>query len=461
MWKRSTTLCGTVILGAAVAAACSDVKVTGPDAFEPESGSLFRTAPPQAAFEGTIDAAFVRIAGDVPGFGGFYYDEAGALNVVMAAAAQARSPRELAAVLGDHLAALRIPAADVGAMRVRSGEYDFIALDAMHRAVAPVLGMDGVVFTDADEARNRIVVGVENAAAEAAVLQAVAMAGLPAGAVVIERTDPVMPEANHTLRDYQRPVAGGLQIHWDRAGSTFICTLGFNVRAPNRPNVQGFVTNSHCSDTRGVMLETPYWQHSRFIPNTLIGYEAHDIPFIPGGTGDCPVGRNCRWSDALGARYETGVDNAFGAIYRTLFPGPTGLTPGSLEIDPANPRWQITDEFQFPVVGQQLHKTGRTNGWTTGPVNATCQNVNVGGAGNITLFCQDRVSTWSGGGDSGSPYYVRDGETNNVALIGIHWGSDGAGNTVMSAMANIRYENQGPVPWITFPGQTPPPPSGR
>jgi hypothetical protein len=457
MWKRSATLYGTVILGAAVAAACSDVAVTGPDASEAESGSLFRAAPPQAAFEGTIDAAFVRIAGDVPGFGGFYYDEAGALNVVMAPAAQARSPRELAAVLGDHLVALRIPAADVGAMRVRAGDYDFIALDLMHRAVAPVLGMDGVVFTDADEARNRIVVGVENAAAEAAVVRAVAMAGLPAGAVVTERTSPVMPESNHTLQNFQRPVAGGLQINFVRGTSGFVCTHGFNVQAPARPNVRGFVTNSHCSDTRGVVLETPYWQHSRFVENTFIGTEAHDIPGVIGG--NCPEGRQCRWSDALGVQYAEGVDIAFGAIYRTLFFG-EGLNPGSLEIDQQNPRWQITGEIQFPVVGQEVHKTGRTNGWTRGPVNATCQNVNVGGS-NWTMWCQDRVSTWSGGGDSGSPYYVRQGETNNVALIGIHWGSDGAGNTVMSAMANIRYENQGPVPWITFPGQTPPPPSGR
>jgi len=454
MLNRRAALFGA---GAAVfaMAACADVPITQPDPIEPQGERLFRGATPDASFAETIDAAFVRIAGDIPGFGGFFYDEGGVLNVVMAPAAQSRTPRELSSILRDHFAALRIPASDLSAMRVHAGDYDFIQLDAMHRSVAPVLGMDGVVFTDADEARNRVVVGVENAAAAAAVESAIAMSGVPSDAVVIVESAPVVTE--QTLRDYNRPVAGGLQIHFDRAGSTFICTLGFNVRAPNRPNVQGFVTNSHCSNVRGVMTETPYWQHSRFVPDTYIGAEAFDLPPTTGG--DCPAGRVCRWSDALGAQYESGVDNELGAIYRTLFPG-TGLNPGSLEIDQQNPRWQITDEIQYPVVGQVLHKTGRTNGWTMGPVNATCQNVNVGGS-NYTLWCQDRVSTWSGGGDSGSPYYVRDGETNNVALIGIHWGSDGAGNTVMSAMANIRYENQGPVPWITFPGQTPPPPSGR
>jgi hypothetical protein len=151
------------------------------------------------------------------------------------------------------------------------------------------------------------------------------------------------------------------------------------------------------------------------------------------------------------------VENQLGAIYRTLFHGPTGLTPGSLEIDPANPRWQIVDELPFPMVGDSLHKTGRTNGWTTGPVNTTCQTVNVGGS-QFTMICQERIFTWSGGGDSGSPYFQRIGQTNNVRLAGLHWGSDGAGNTVMSAISNIRHENVHPHGWITFPGQTPPPP---
>jgi hypothetical protein len=460
MWKRSATLCGTVILGAAVAAACSDVAVTGPDAFEPESGSLFRTAPPEAAFEGTIDAAFVRIAGDVPGFGGFYYDEAGTLNVVMAPAAQPMSRGEMVNRLAAHLEAMGQDASAAHAAVAREGQYDFAQLDAMHRRAMQVLGLEGTVFTDADEVRNRVVIGVEHDAAAAAVERAVAMLDLPAGAVIIERAQPVFPE--QTLRDRVRPVVGGLQINFP--GS--LCTHGFNVRPahPGAQHVQGFVTNSHCTSSRGNMVRTPYWQPSGS-PDTLhanfIGREEWDLPPTTGG--DCPPGRVCRWSDSAGGRYSPGVENMLGAIARTTFFG-EGVTPGtregSLIVDPANPRWNIVAELPNPVVGQMLHKTGRTNGWTRGPVTITCQTVNVGGS-NYTMFCQDRINTWSAGGDSGSPYFVRDGETNNVALIGIHWGSDGAGNTVMSAMANIRYENQGPAAWITFPGQDPPASSGR
>jgi hypothetical protein len=221
------------------------------------------------------------------------------------------------------------------------------------------------------------------------------------------------------------------------------------VRSPNAPNVHGFVTNSHCSDTRGVVVPTPYWQHSRFVEGTFIGYEAHDPPFFTGGI--CPEGRRCRYSDALGARYERGVDNLFGAIYKTTEPGQH--SPAPLTIDPVNPRWQITSETPFAVVGQTAHKSGRTTGWLVGPVINTCQTTST--APDITIFCQDRVQATPQGGDSGSPVFFRQGETLDVSLVGILWG--GSSNTyVFSPMYNVRCENQGPAPWITYPGQTPP-----
>jgi hypothetical protein len=246
-------------------------------------------------------------------------------------------------------------------------------------------------------------------------------------------------------------VAGGLQVNFPGIPG-FVCTLGFNVRSPAAPNVHGFVTNSHCTNEQGGVEGTPYYQHRQDVPDTFIGIEAHDLEYSTGGM--CPEGRRCRWSDAAGVRYEPGVSNVLGQIYRTRFPGTT--EDGSLEIDPDNPRWQIVDEVPFPMIGQIIHKTGRTTGWTMGPVVATCLNTNVGGT-DITLFCQDRAQLRTAGGDSGSPYFIRIGDTNTVRLVGIHWGS-GGGITALSAMANIRFENEGPAPWITFPGQTPPAP---
>jgi hypothetical protein len=443
MFRRALSASGLTVLSVSLLVGCSDVAPTDPRAVEPEGEALFGHAVPELGeFQGTLDAAFVRIAAQVPGFGGLYYAD-GALNVVMVAGDEVVPTSQAVAVLRDELPQLRLDR-----VRVVQGRYDFAQLSAMHLQVTQVLGLAGTVFTDADEVRNRVVVGVEDDAAAAAVRRHLAMLGLPDGAVIVERALPVQTE--QSLRDRVRPVAGGLQINF--GGS--LCTHGFNVRAPNRPGVQGFVTNSHCSSSRGNMLRTPYWQHSGS-PDTLganfIGREEHDRAAFTGGT--CPAGRFCRWSDALGARYAPGVDNAFGAIYRTLFHGSTGTTPGSLNIDPANPRWEIVGEMPFPIVGDSIHKTGRTNGWTTGPVHTACVNVNTG---SWTMWCQDRMFTWSGGGDSGSPYFQRIGQSNQVRLAGIHWGSDGQGNTIMSSINNIRCENEGPVPWITHPGQTPP-----
>jgi hypothetical protein len=443
MRTRASVVTGVLVAAVTFTSACSDVAPTEPFAADVGGPQLFRgTTQDMSQFVSPLEAAFLQIAKDVPGFGGLFYDQAGALNVYLTADAQPQATR----ALGGHLAALQVDP-EAQPVRVRRGEYDFIQLNAMHQRARVVLGLGGVVFTDADEARNRLVVGVENDAAAADVENALAILGIPREAVIIQRTGRI--ELDQGLRDAVRPIPGGVQIGFDRDGSTFICTLGFNVRAPAAPNVRGFVTNSHCSRARSQMLSTPYWQPSRTAAN-FIGEEVHDLPFHSGG--DCPAGRVCRYSDALGVQYAAAVPTAdidFGRIARTTFSGTTEA--GSLQIDPANPRWQIVAE-NVTMVGQELHKTVRTSGWTRGPVTATCVNTNL--SPNITLFCQDRITNLRQGGDSGSPYYRRIGEGNDVALAGVHWGGSGF-DAIMSPIQNIRFENQGPAPWTTYPGQTP------
>jgi hypothetical protein len=444
MWNQRAVISSLTVFALAALGACADAPPTEPAAVQSDAAALFGGSETPTSFDGSLDAHFVRIAQEIPGFAGFYYDEAGTLNVVMAPTTRPLAEAEVQSRLAAHLEAMGENPAAAQAAAIRQGQYDFLQLDAMRQRARGVLSLAGTVFLDADEVRNRIVIGVEDDAAAASVERALAMLGLPGGAVLLERSEPI--ELDQSLRDVVRPVGGGLQIAFDRAGSTFLCTLGFNVRAPGAPGVEGFVNNSHCSRERSNMLSTPYWQPSRVAAN-FIGEEVHDAPFFTGPP--CPGGRVCRWSDSLGARYAPGVNNVLGIIYRTLFPGTTN--EGSLIIDPANPTWQIVGE-NVTMVGQTLHKTGRTSGWTMGPVTATCQDVNTG---NITLFCQHRIMNLRQGGDSGSPYYRRIDEANNVHLAGLHWGGSGF-DAVMSPIQNIRQDNPGPRPWITFPGQTPP-----
>src|SRR5690625_6038554 len=82
--------------------------------------------------------------------------------------------------------------------------------------------MDVVIFTDADESINRIVIGVESEALRPAVLDAVERLGVPADAIVVQETE--RPVALQSLEDQVRPTLGGVWINDTNGG----CTLVFN-----------------------------------------------------------------------------------------------------------------------------------------------------------------------------------------------------------------------------------------
>ncbi len=117
-------------------------------------------------------------------------------------------------------------------------------LEAMHQRLLPVFELAGVVFTDADETRGRVIVGVLDRGVEGLVRATAARLGLAAQNVEIIETDPIFQVA--TLRDYSRPVVAGVQIRF----SAYVCSVGFNAI---RNGVLGFVTASHCSDRQGTV----------------------------------------------------------------------------------------------------------------------------------------------------------------------------------------------------------------
>ncbi len=452
MWNRKVALSGFTFAAVALAGACTDdlTPPTQPLGAESDaplfSSNSFRSGTPR-----TLDDEFARLAQEIPGFGGMYYDEAGSLTVVMAGDAPPMSRDALARALQPAAGTLGLQAADVQGMSVQLEQYDFLTLRNIQSSLRSVFSIGGVVYTDVDEVANRVRIGIESSVSEAVIEQELQRLGVPREAVLISVTDPI-ELMNHTLRDVVSPRAGGLQIwRFIPPSTASICTLGFNVRAPGT-SVQGFVTNSHCTEVRGEVTGTQWAQKQLVLPFEPIAVEAHDAPFFT-----CQyAGFRCRYSDAAGARYLPGVDNVHGQIYRTLFPGTT--SPATLEIDHDNERFTITQERLFPMVGNVLNKIGRTTGWTMGPVTQTCVDTGVSGATPpIAMLCQDFVQAAVAGGDSGSPVFERIGDSGNVRLVGILWG--GGGSTfVLSAMANIRFENPGPRPWTTYPGQVPPMP---
>jgi len=384
-------------------AACSDgTRSTGP-----EPTPVLRTA--QAPDVGTL-------ARTVPGFGGLFIDNGVPTVYLTDVTKRGAAERALGAFAQSRGFA-------PGDIRVLQGRYAYGDLDRWSRAVTfEAFDQGGVVFVDLDEAANRVLVGVERGASHANVRSLAARLGVPAEAVVVRETDPIVYAT--TLQDQVRPVVAGVQIHF----GNFLCSIGFNAVSGGQ---NSFVTASHCTNTQGGVEGTQYFQSLSSQPNSFIGTEVADPVYVRGGKGSaCPKSRRCRFSDASRAAYAAGVPFTLGGIAQT-----SGPNNGSLTITGS---FSVTSEGNA-VVGDVVNKVGRTTGWTQGVVTNTCVNTGVSGS-NIVQLCQTFVNAGVGGGDSGSDVFGLTGG-NSVRLLGILWGGNGAGTQfVYSPITNVEQE---------------------
>ena len=316
-----------------------------------------------------------------------------------------------------------------GRIQVRPGRFDWGQLESFQTKVsAETLKLPGAVFVDADEASNRVTIGVERGKG-GQVRAALGRLGLPAGAAAVVETEPVTfaaaPKPQGTsLQGRVRPIVGGVQINFPG----FLCTLGFSVIAGG---VRSFITNSHCTENQGGNDGTPYWQPLQSVDPTQIATEVQDPNYT--ALQGCPSGRLCRRADASRARYDIDATNtslvAFGRIAKTARPSKSSLA--------VTGQFAITAEGEA-VAGQTVNKVGRTTGWSQGRVTAVCANTNVSGS-NLTELCQDFVTASVGSGDSGSPVFaISTGD--NVTLLGILWGGSGSSSFVFSPLSNIELE---------------------
>lgn len=202
---------------------------------------------------------------------------------------------------------LLLPAAVAGLALAGLGAQGPPDLEAQHQRLLPLFELEGVVFTDADETRGRLVVGVVNRGLEQSVRARLSALGVASDSVDVVQTPPIVPVT--TLRDKVRPVVGGLQIRFSR----FLCSLGFNAI---RNGVFGYVTAAHCSDKQGEVDGTRYYQPLNRRADELIGREIVDPPFFR-NSGVCPRGKKCRYSDANFSDGEDAVAFTIGAIAGT------------------------------------------------------------------------------------------------------------------------------------------------
>jgi hypothetical protein len=401
-------------------AACSDNSQPTDPSTPPSTDS-----PNLSAAQGQPTNPMALLRG-VRGFGGFFLDAQGNPTVYLKSSAE-RPHAERALEPW-----LRAKGRSASQLRVLQGEFEWAQLERWFpQASSEVFAFAGAVFVDADEAANRLRIGVERGTPAGQIRAALSRRGIPEAAVIVMETEPIRQLA--TLRDAVRPTIGGLQINFDPDLATpgsFVCTLGFNTFDGN---ARSFITNSHCTNEQGGVEGTLYWQPLRSTNPTAIATEVEDPEYFRQG---CFPGRVCRFSDASRALYAEGTQSELGTIAKT--PGPNGSGTPQLTIAGT---FQITAEdlsTEF-VIGSILNKVGRTTGWTQGPVVLTCANFGVFGS-NVVQLCQTVVETRSAAGDSGSPVF--EGE-NDVTLAGIHWGGgtlNGAQVIVFSPLANIEQE---------------------
>jgi hypothetical protein len=413
---RQRTL-GLVLAAAAATIAlgsCSD------DPTMPSDPSVLPGAPDLALAGAQQDLADdpVALARAVPGFGGFFVDEQGTATVYLTSSGR-RAAAEQA--LGPWFRERGRPAA---AMRVLPARFAWTDLERWYTQAAPeALAVPGAVFADADEAGNRVHIGVEDAAAASRVRGVLARLGIPAAGADVEIVAPIRQVA--TLRGTVRPVVAGVQINFPG----FLCSIGFNA---SRQGVRGFVTASHCTSTQGGVESTPYWQPLQTTKPVKIATETAD-PGYKTTLAGCPSGRRCRRSDAAFAKYVNGTTNTLGRIARTASTSSSDLTIAG--------GWTITSNATSSsfTVGEILNKVGRTTGWSRGKVLATCATVNVGGT-TVTQICQTLVDAKVAGGDSGADVFKVTSGT-NVRLAGVLWGGSTNGRTfVFSPLANVTGE---------------------
>ncbi|HEY0554283.1 MAG TPA: hypothetical protein VGG20_08445, partial [Thermoanaerobaculia bacterium] len=359
----------------------------------------------------SVDDEFVRMGREIPGFGGLFYDEQGRPTVYLL------DPE------GAGKTALKRLGTEV---RIQRGDYEFERLLGWRVELRPMLALPGVVFLDVDETKNRVVIGIDPSRKSLdrdGLEQHLLATSVPRQAVLLQESPRIGPLIG--LQDKMRPVPGGVQVVF----SGFACTLGFNAV---RASVFGFVVASHCTDVFGELEGTRFFQSLPGKANA-IGTEIADPDFFT--DPPCPPGMRCRYSDTAFAKYDKASLGGLGKIAR---PASNGSQSGPLTLKTPTARFTIKSRMTSPLVGETVHKVGRTTGWTYGNVLNTCADVNEDV--DTTLLCQSLVQIGGGPGDSGAPVFVAL-SGNTARLVGLLWGGGDDPNLgvvgVFSPLLNI------------------------
>ena len=398
----------------------------------------------------TLDEELSALADSLPEFGGLWVDSARVV-VAVTDGAKALDPATTATVnrlLGSAKGEL---AYDQGLpIEYVEVPFTFRQLHSWRLRFDSTQKKPGLIYTDTDERRNTVSVGVENVVARSWAIQALKALGVPDGAI---RVDVVArPRPQITLNDILIPTAGGAEVsvHWTEGilGRNKNGTLtGSVVWDAGNPSSYYFVTCSHCS-AKAFRLDPPaQWGQPLPLDSTLVGaVEAADPPFFSGGA--CPPAFVCRYSEASIVTFPSSsywsaqvawAPNAYTRAINSYYP---------------------VDNLISAIGNSSYYYTGQANGSGSGTLTQTCVTFTPDYSGykqigdtlpsNAILLCQNYASLNTVSGDSGAPVFQIPNPPNAgyAVLRGVlHAG--GNGSAVFSPRAGIN-KDFGVVHWDLY-----------
>jgi hypothetical protein len=134
-----------------------------------------------------FDYLMADIAAEAPGFAGMLLDPVDN-NILLVKTTQ---PDTDVSVYKAAIVA-RFPGMSSKRFELINATYDFAQLSAWYALIDPLYGLPGLVSTDIDEVRNKIVIGVETEADRAPMEQKIAELPIPSDAIEVAIVGPVI-----------------------------------------------------------------------------------------------------------------------------------------------------------------------------------------------------------------------------------------------------------------------------
>lgn len=441
---------GLIFLGG-----CSEA----PRPTEPTQPPATSPAPAPQAITHAGEEPFREISSRIPEFAGYFLEGDALVGLVTDLGRDAAVGAALQPVRNRQGIADQVARVDI-----RLAQYSYSQLsDWRDRLVDEVFQLDDVSLLDLDEKQNRVVIGLDDGSGRAAVRETLTELGIPPAAIIIEVTGRTVPDVGvttplvepaafrrgHTLRNFRRPLEGGLQVQFAGQG---VCTLGVLARR-GFPLRTVLITASHCSPSTMHPDNGAIYQHVATGGGQWVGNEVHD----PNHFYCRLFTHGCRYSDATMTAVTGFTAWNMGYIARTTNRVTGWGNNGSVVISTSNPRMEIVASVDYTASGQRVEKIGRSSGWTYGEVDRTCFR-SRGTDGRVRI-CSFDARYYSRGGDSGAPVFSWGGG-NTVTLHGIHWGSNRTRQrAVYSPLGGLRLD-LGTFTFGALPS-TPPPPTAN